>query len=97
MASSAHFVDTFQQDNDPKHTSRAKRDYMNWMGLNHEPWLSQNESPDLNPIENLALVLLGLDPPKLRNRKCGNLDELWQALQKAWESLPVECFAYQSC
>jgi len=41
----------FQQDNDPKNISRATRDYLEWLGLDPESWISQ--SPDLNPIENL--------------------------------------------
>ncbi len=75
---------TFQQDNDPKHTSHATKAYMTWLGLDPEPWPSQ--SPDLNPIENLWSYL----DWTLRNRKCGNLVELWQALQEAWESIPVD-------
>ena len=57
---------------------------MDWLGLEPEPWYSQ--SPDLNPIENLWSYL----DWTLRDRKCGNLDELWQALQEALKSLPVD-------
>ncbi len=68
---------TFQQDNDPKHTSRAITAYMDWLELNPEEWPSQ--SPDLDPIENLLSFLDRI----LRDRKCGNRDELLQTLQEA--------------
>jgi len=74
----------FMHDNDPKHTSRATRAYMDWLGLDPEEWPSQ--SPDLNPIENLWSYL----DWRLRDRHCGSLEELWAALQEGWNSIPVD-------
>lgn len=41
----------FNQDNDPKHTSRAAQQYYIDNGINW--WRTPPESPDMNPIENL--------------------------------------------
>src|SRR3979490_2132161 len=41
----------FQQDNDPKHTSRKARNWMEENDITLLDWAPQ--SPDLNPIEHL--------------------------------------------
>ena len=41
----------FQQDNDPKHTSRWAQNYLQEKNINW--WKTPVSSPDLNPIENV--------------------------------------------
>ena len=41
----------FQQDNDPKHTSRWAKDCFDRKGIKW--WKTPASSPDLNPIENV--------------------------------------------
>jgi hypothetical protein len=73
----------FQQDNDPKHTARSIKTYLDNYEVPTLQWPSQ--SPDLNPIENLWSIL----DEKVKDRCPQNETELFQVLQQAWNSLEV--------
>jgi hypothetical protein len=71
----------FQQDNDPKHTSRLVSDYLERelcikdYILKWPPY-----SPDLNPIENLWADL----KKRVEKHNCTNVKELEEAVKKEW-------------
>lgn len=71
----------FQQDNDPKHTSHATRDFFKEIKANVMTWPAQ--SPDLNPIENLWSRINQLS--KTRNIK--NDEECWKFFQEQWNKI----------
>ena len=74
----------FQQDNDPKHTSKRAKQFMEENSIPLLPWPSQ--SPDLNPIENLWSIL----EQKLEKRTCNNEQELFKTLEDEWKRLPID-------
>ena len=74
----------FQQDNDPKHTSKLVKKCIEDQKINLMTWPSQ--SPDLNPIENLWCDL----KKKLSKQTFSNKEQLWQCVQKTWYEIPKE-------
>lgn len=77
----------FQQDGDPKHTSRKAKD---WLNNNHVIYINDWPacSPDLNPIEHLWHHLkLKLDQYSTKPK---NLDELWERIELEWNKFTKE-------
>jgi transposase len=76
----------FQHDNDPKHTSRKAREWLQNHSFNVLDWPAQ--SPDLNPIEHLWR--------NLKTRLCtydtapNGVHELWDRVQDEWNKITVE-------
>jgi hypothetical protein len=71
-----------QQDNDPKHTSRVAKEFLDNNVPEVMDWPSN--SPDLNPIENLWAIV----KRRVELRRSRNLDELERFMRKEWGNIP---------
>jgi transposase len=76
----------FQQDNDPKHTSRLATQWFENNGIEVLDWPAQ--SPDLNPIEHLWWHLKG----KLAEyeNEPTSMHELWVRVEAEWGKIPKQ-------
>ncbi len=76
----------FQQDNDPKHTSRLARQWFQDHHVERLDWPAQ--SPDLNPIEHLWNHL----KRQLNGYECQpkGMHELWERVETEWSKIPQE-------
>lgn len=84
LKSSGRYGILFQQDNDPKHRSRAAEAWFTRKRIRRLTWPSN--SPDINIIEHVWDQLDKLI--RACDRLPCNLEELWQALQKEWSKFP---------
>ena len=81
----------FQQDNNPKHTSRLAQAFMDRSGINW--WKTPPESPDLNPIEliwhELKHFLRTNVKPTMKDELLGRITRFWQE-----RMTPEKCTTY---
>ncbi|KAG0424891.1 Transposable element Tcb2 transposase, partial [Dictyocoela muelleri] len=73
----------FQHDNDPKHSSKHVKEYLENRKIDVMIWPSQ--SPDLNPIEHLWAIL----KKRIAIVKVKNLTELKDVIVKEWNNIDV--------
>src|SRR6478735_1528816 len=79
----------FQHDNDPKHTSKVVKEYLQKQFYTVLQWPAQ--SPDLNPIENMwSLLKRRLNDYETAPK---GMNELYERVTKVWYDLmkPEEC------
>lgn len=86
----ARVIWLFQHDNDPKHTAKKNKAYLENKKTEGKikfdvlPWPSN--SPDLNPIEHVWNWLK--DALRDRRDRPSNLDQLFDFVQEEWRGIP---------
>ena len=75
---------TFQQDNDPKHSSKFIKDWLKLKNVNVLTWPSQ--SPDLNPIEHLWEHV----KRQLATTRFKNKNDLFDSIKNIWQNIPSD-------
>ena len=73
----------FQHDNDPKHTSRLVKGWLNDNKVNVLPWPAQR--PDLNPIEHLWEEV----DRRLQGENYSKEGDLMAAIEREWKKIPL--------
>ena len=76
----------FQHDNDPKHTAKATKQYLDDQQMEVLPWPAQ--SADLNPIEQVwhyLKVQIGR-----QDTRPTSIHQLWEFVLEEWELIPLE-------
>lgn len=76
----------FQQDNDPKHTSKKAQKWMEVNNISLLDWPAQ--SPDISPIEH-QWVHLKKELAKYERAPKG-VWELWERVKEVWNKIPSE-------
>ena len=79
----------FQQDNDPKHTSKLASEWFKNKRLDKLDWLPQ--SPDMNIIEHVWNYLERR--VSSRTHLPSNVTELWEALVEEWQCIEDDYIA----
>lgn len=77
--------DKFMQDNDPKHSSRMMKQWLEDKPVNW--WKTPAESPDFNPIENLWHELKEYIrqeiKPKTKEDLIDGIEQFWETVDQA--------------
>lgn len=73
----------FMQDNDPKHTAKMIKNFLDEQDFSVMSWPAQ--SPDLNPIENCWSYLKS--KVYSNDKQANGLHELWERVEKEWEAI----------